>query len=134
MTSRAAKPSATGREAARFGRFLGAGAVNAGFGYVVFILVVHLVPTGWLALMITYAIGLTFNFFVFSRFVFVESTGHPARFVGSYIVAFALNSALYSAVYMWLPHPALAQLICLPPVAIATYLLMRCWSFAHRAP
>jgi putative flippase GtrA len=106
--------------------------VNALFGYLAFLLFIHLLKADWLALALAYVVGITFNYLVFSRFVFHDRIGSVARYLASYIIAFALNFVLYRALFAWLHRPPLVQLLCIPPVAVTTYLLLQGWSFSRR--
>lgn len=111
---------------AQFGRFLVVGALNTAFGYAVFAgLVVagmHPMP----ALVITYVVGVAFNFFTTGRYVFGAARREAfLRFVAAYVVIYVFNVALFN-LFAWMGASALvAQAICIPIVAVFSFALFK---------
>lgn len=119
--------------AIQFLRFLVVGALNTLFGYSVFAgLVLAGVPPVP-ALVLTYVVGVIFNFFTTRRFVFSRSArASLARFVAAYAVIYLFNQGLYKAMEAAGAGPLLAQALCLPPVAVFSFLLFKFQVFRDR--
>lgn len=118
----------------QFLRFLVVGAVNTLFGYAVFAgLILAGVPP-MPALVATYIVGVLFNFFTTRRFVFA-APGHGAalaRFVVAYVVIYFFNLALYTVFDHAGLSPLVAQALCVPVVAVFSFLLFKFQVFRDR--
>ena len=118
-------------------RFLATGLLNTAFGYGVYAALVLAGMPYIPALVLATVAGVVFNFFSFGRLAFrVSADGAGfARFVAGYGAALALNAAL-----LWIAHerlgldPYTAQLACLPPTVLATYLILNHWVYARARP
>lgn len=114
------------RTAAQFLRFLVVGALNTAFGYAVFAGLVlagmHPMP----ALVLTYVVGIAFNFFTTRRYVF-DNAGREAflRFVAAYVVIYLFNVALFQGISWLGASPLVAQALCVPVVAVFSFALFR---------
>ena len=111
--------------AAQFGRFLAVGLLNTLFGYVVFAVLILAGVPPMPALVLTYVVGVTFNYFTTGRLVFRGRQGAFLRFVAAYVVIYLVNLALYRLAEELGAAPLLAQALCLPPVAVFSFLLFR---------
>ncbi|HET7547099.1 MAG TPA: GtrA family protein [Usitatibacter sp.] len=122
--SRAGFPSGTPME---FVRFLAVGLGNTVFGYAVFALLVLAGVAPMPALVLTYVAGIVFNFFTTRRFVFRAAGGLArfARFVAAYAVVYAANVGLYRLAEAAGAGPLAAQAVCLPIVAVFSFLLFK---------
>ena len=110
----------------QFLRFLAVGALNTLFGYSVFagLVLAGLAPVP--ALVLTYVVGVTFNFFTTRRFVFATSPrASIARFVGAYVVIYLFNLGIFKLAEMAGAGPLLAQALCLPVVAVFSFFLFK---------
>src|SRR5712671_3707344 len=107
----------------RFRRFLIVGAFNAAAGYGVFagLLLVGLMPET--ALFVATVFGVLFNFATTGRFVFFDrDNSRIPQFVVVYAVIYVLNALALRYVTYLGTAPWLAQLLLVPPVAVATFL------------
>jgi putative flippase GtrA len=112
---------------AQFLRFLFVGALNTAFGYGVFAALVLSGMAPAPALVATYVVGILFNFFTTRRLVFGHA-GSPStflRFVAAYGVIYLFNAALFELVGMAGIGPLLGQALCLPVVAVFSFLLFK---------
>ena len=112
----------------QFIRFLAVGVLNTVFGYSVFAALVLAGVGPMLALVLAYIVGVPFNYFTTARFVFAHaprSRRSFLRFVGAYLVIYAFNAVLYRGVEMAVAAPLLAQALCIPAVAVFSFLLFR---------
>lgn len=113
-------------------RFLATGILNTAFGYGVYAGLVACGLPYLAALVLATVAGVIFNFFSFGHLAFRARLGGErfARFVAAYCAILALNAAL-----LWVVRhvagldPYTAQLVCLPPTVIATYLILQNWVY-----
>lgn len=118
----------------QFVRFLVAGGVNTLFGYSAYAVFVLAGLTPAIALLAATVLGVLFNFVTFGGFVFhgLNRAAIP-RFVVAYGVVYTLNLALLEALREFGGlRPLVAQLVCLPVVIPATFILLRESVFAKR--
>ena len=117
----------------RLARFLATGVLNTAVGYGLYALFVTLGMAYLPALVLATLLGVIFNFFSFGKLAFrsVLRVGAFVRFVAGYGAALGLNLLL-----LWLAHdrlgldPYTAQLACLPPTVLATWLVLEHWVYA----
>ena len=110
----------------QFLRFLVVGAVNTLFGYGVFagLVLAGMPPVP--ALVLTYVVGVLFNFLTTRRFVFARSArASLPRFIGAYVVIYFFNLALFKLVEAAGAGALVAQALCLPPVAVFSFFLFK---------
>jgi putative flippase GtrA len=118
----------------QFVRFLIVGAGNALFGYAVFSTTVlaGLNPTP--ALIITYIIGVIFNFFTTGRFVFGGARASAfLRFVVAYVVIYLFNVVLFKLIAITGTGALVDQAICIPLVAAFSFVLFKFHVFREGA-
>jgi putative flippase GtrA len=110
----------------QFVKFLVVGALNTLFGYSVFAgLVLAGVPPVP-ALVLTYVVGVLFNFMTTRRFVFSQSPrASLLRFIGAYVVIYFFNLGLYKLFELAGAVPLVAQALCLPVVAVFSFFLFK---------
>lgn len=122
---------------AQFLRFLAVGMLNTLFGYAIFagLVLAGLAPMP--ALVLAYLAGVPFNYFTTGRFVFggaPRSRAAFARFVVAYVVIYGFNAVLYRVAEMAVAGPLLAQALCIPAVAVFSFLLFKLHVFRDTAP
>jgi putative flippase GtrA len=123
----------TAGELSRFVRFLLVGGLNTVVGYSLFAGFILLGANSLAALTGATVLGILFNFASTGRLVF---GGGNARllppFLAVYGAQFLLNWAALNMLERAGLSPLLAQLLLLPPLAVATFLMMRRFVFrAH---
>lgn len=109
----------------RFPKFLMVGGLNTVFGYLVFFASYWLIGVHQIAILIATAVGALFNFFTTGRYVF-DSRGSRALlpFLAAYAFVYGANVLLVDGVMYFGLGAALAQLICLPLVAVLSYFVI----------
>jgi len=118
-----ARPATT---RAQFLRFLAVGALNTLFGYSVFAGLVLAGLPAMPALVLTYVVGILFNYFTTGRLVFMHAgRGALLRFIAAYGVIYVFNLALFRAAEALGAGPLLAQALCLPVVAVFSFVLFK---------
>lgn len=109
---------------ARFVRFLVVGVGNTLFGYAVFALIYAASGSHRAAIILATIIGVVFNFFTTGRLVFdSRSLAKLVPFVLGYGIVLALNLALVEILLRLGVNAFLAQLISLPAVVGASYVI-----------
>ncbi len=116
----------------QFVKFLLVGALNTLFGYSVFAGLVYAGIAPMPALLLTYVVGVLFNFVTTGRLVFTRSRASLLRFILAYVVIYIFNAALFKAVEAAGAGPLLAQAVCLPVVAVFSFLLFKFQVFRDR--
>lgn len=115
-----------GRTPVQFVKFLAVGALNTLFGYCVFagLILAGLDPMP--ALVLTYVVGVLFNYVTFGRLVFHHRSARAfVRFIGAYVVTYFFNLALFHGATGLGAGPLLAQALCVPVVALFSFLLFK---------
>ncbi len=116
----------------QFLRFLFVGVLNAAIGYAIFAGLVLLGAAPTPALIATYVVGTLINFFTTGRLVFNESRlSSLARFILAYVVIYFFNLGLFKLVAEAFPNPLATQALCLPVVAVFSFLLFKLFVFGR---
>ena len=119
----------------RFVRFLVVGGVNTLFGYSIFALVYLLSGNHVAALVVSVAIGVTFNFFSIGGVVFRTLAGRRfVLFCLNYAVALGVNYVMLEGLVAAGVEPLLAQVICMPVFIAVSYGLNARFVFRQRRP
>ena len=115
---------ATRRE---FVRFLAVGLLNTGFGYLVFSVSIFAGVPPMPSLVLTYLLGVPFNFMTTGTLVFDDHRRALFwRFVVAYGVIYVFNVASYHLLVAAVgAGPLVAQAICLPAVAVFAFILFK---------
>jgi putative flippase GtrA len=116
----------------RIWRYYQAGIVNTAFGYGLFALFVAIGLNMYLAQVVAHLIGVTFNYFTYSRHAFHDSDISKSRFVMSYGMNYLLGLAALWAVSHVFPSPYAAGFIAILFVSAVNYLVLRKWVFTVR--
>ena len=110
----------------QFIKFLFVGAINTAFGYGVFAAMVLGGVAPMPALVMTYVVGILFNFVTTRRYVFGRTGSSTfVRFVASYVAIYFFNLGLYQLLAVAGATPLVAQAICLPLVAVFSFVLFK---------
>jgi putative flippase GtrA len=117
----------------QFVRFLLVGALNTVIGYGIFAGLVLLGVGPTPALVATYVAGTLINYFTTGRLVFNESRSRVAslaRFILAYVVIYFFNLGLFMVVAGAFPNPLVTQALCVPVVAVFSFLLFKLFVFS----
>jgi putative flippase GtrA len=118
----------------RLWRYYQAGVVNTLFGYGAFAALVASGLNIYVAQIIAYIVGVTFNYVTYSRYVFHGQRASPGRFIASYAVNYAL-SVLALAGFTHLGFsPYAAGLFSTIGVSLINYFILGKVVFAPRQP
>lgn len=113
----------TDPELRRFVTFLAVGVLNTAFGYAVFAVLVAVGLGAQLALVLSFAMGVIWNYLTHAKLVFAtEGLGRLPAYVAVYVALYLLNAgALAGLMAMGLP-PLIAQALFLPVAAVLAYI------------
>lgn len=127
-------PSQAQSTAETFLRFLAAGLVNTAVGYGIYAVAVIAGAAPQLALILQFVLGALWNYQLHARMVFaVEGWRRLPVYIGSYLLIYALNAMALRLLLTQSIAPLAAQLILLPFVVLASWLLIgRVMGFRHR--
>jgi putative flippase GtrA len=108
-------------------RYYGVGALNTGFGYSLFALLVFVGLNLYVAQILAHFTGVAFNYFTYSRHVFHESSQRrPRAFVASYVFNYFIGLALLASAHHFVRSPYIAGFIAmLIGTAINFFILRR---------
>ena len=109
----------------RLWRYYQAGIVNTAFGYGLYALFVAFGLNMYLAQIIAHLLGMTFNYFTYSRYAFHDSDVSKIRFIISYGVNYLIGlPALYTA-SLAIDSPYLAGLVAVGFTSIVNYFVLK---------
>jgi putative flippase GtrA len=108
----------------RLARFVAAGILNTAFGYSVFAAVYLVTGMHRAAIVVATMIGVVFNYFTIGRFVFAHRTlSAILPFTLGYGIILILNVIAVDLLMGAGLNALFAQLVCLPPLAILSYVV-----------
>src|SRR5688500_15251578 len=118
----------------RLWRYYQAGIVNTAFGYGLYALLVAAGLNMYLAQIIAHLIGMTFNYFTYSRHAFHDAEASKLRLACSYAVNY-----LFGLASLWLAarvilSPYLAGFVAVVAVSLLNYFMLRRFVFVARKP
>ncbi len=113
------------RRLGRLVRFYQAAAINTAFGFGVFALMIRLGVNLYVAQVIAQVLGVTFNYFTYSRHVFRDRTASKWSYVLTYGVNYLVNLALLAAFARVIRSPYLAGLAATIVASLINFLMLR---------
>lgn len=125
--------------AARFGRlaqlirFYQAAAVNTAFGFGVYALIVRLGLNPFVAQVVAQVLGVTFNYFTYSRHAFRGHSASKRSFALAYIGNYLMNVALLALFLRVIRSATLAGLAATIAASLLNFLVLRSLVFRRRA-
>lgn len=114
-------------------RFYQAAAINTAFGYGVYAVLVYAGVNLFVAQIIAQVLGVTFNYFVYSRHVFRDRHGSKVSFVLAYVGNYLINLAFLAGFSRMTHSPYLAGLAATVCASLVNYFALRSLVF-RRAP
>ena len=117
----------------RLWRYYQAGIVNTAFGYGLYALFVALGLNMYLAQIVAHLLGMTFNYFTYSRHAFQDSDVSKGRFILSYAVNYLLGLAALWVASQFIVSPYLAGFVAVVVVSLINYLILKNWVFSVRS-
>jgi putative flippase GtrA len=121
----------------RFGqliRFYQAAAINTLFGFGIYALMIRLGVNLYVAQIIAQVLGVTFNYFTYSRHVFRDRDASKGSFVLAYVGNYLVNLALLATLSRFIHSPYLAGFVATLGASVINYLALRSLVFRRRAP
>jgi putative flippase GtrA len=109
----------------RLWRYYQAGLVNTLFGYGLYALFVWAGVNMYVAQITAHVLGMTFNYFTYSRFAFAGHDGSKGRFIASYILNYVLGLIALAAAAQAIRSPYLAGLVSVVFVSVVNYFILK---------
>jgi putative flippase GtrA len=109
----------------RLWRYYQAGLVNTLFGYGLYALFVWAGVNMYVAQITAHVLGMTFNYFTYSRFAFAGRDGSKGRFIASYILNYVLGLIALAAAAQAIRSPYLAGLVSVVFVSVVNYFILK---------
>jgi putative flippase GtrA len=119
--------------AGRLLRYYGAGLVNTMVGYGLYAAFVALGLDIYLAQALGHVLGMSFNYFSYSRFAFRDEQGSLARFVGSYALNYLLGLGLLFLAVRVVTNPYLAGLLSTLVLSVINYFILARFVFTRKS-
>jgi len=116
----------------RLWRYYQAGIVNTAFGYGLYAAFVALGLNMYLAQIVAHMLGMTFNYFTYSRHAFHDSDVSKGRFILSYAINYLLGLAALWIASQFIVSPYLAGFVAVIVVSLINYLILKNWVFSVR--
>lgn len=111
-------------------RFIVVGFLNTIFGYSVFLTLLLAGYAGPVALLVATGAGFVWNYFSYSKGLQgALSFVSVFRYILTFIIIYVTNVSAFNLLRTVIRHDWLAQMICLPLVALLTAVLFRLWVF-----
>jgi len=115
-------------------RFYSVSVLNTLFGYSVYALLVAGGINLYLAQILSQLIGMTFNYFTYSRHVFREHDATVLRYVGAYAGNYLMNLALLALFHYLVGSPYLAGLLAVIVASLINLVVLKRLVFRPRKP
>ena len=120
--------------AARVFRYYQAGIINTLFGYSLYVLLVWLGLSPYLAQLLAHVTGVAFNYVTYSRLAFPDARTAKLRFVAFYVVTYLLSAALLALSLQFLSSPYAAGFAVAAVSSVINYLILRRFVFLAPTP
>lgn len=115
-------------------RFYQAAAINTAFGFGVYALMIRLGVNLYAAQAIAQVLGVTFNYFTYSRHAFRDREASKPSFVLAYVANYLVNLALLAVFAQVIRSLYLAGLAATIAASLVNFLVLRSLVFRRRAP
>lgn len=122
----------TGSRLGQLIRFYQAAAINTLFGYGVFALLIWLGLNLYVAQIVAQVLGVSFNYFTYSRHVFRDRTASKGSFVLAYAGNYLVNLALLAAFSQVIASPYVAGFAATIAASVINYLALRSLVFRRK--
>ena len=102
------------------------GTLNTVFAYSIYCFLVYCELDIWLALLFSTVVGVLFNFFTLSSFVFYQKGSSVFfKFISVYAVVYLLHAVLLNNINTVVDNAFVSGIILVFPMALLTYYLMK---------
>ena len=115
-------------------RFYQAAVVNTAFGFGLYALLIFLGVNPFAAQAISFASGVTFNYFMYSRHVFKDGERAKLRFIAAYGVNYLLNLSLLALFKLFIHNDYLAGAVVTLIASLINYFALKHLVFVRKTP
>jgi putative flippase GtrA len=121
------------RRVEELARYYGVGAINTVFGIGLYSALVYVGVNLFVAQLIAHVSGTFFNYFTYSRGVFVGHERRPLAFAMSYLANYLIGLGLLAAIHHFIPNPYIDIFIALLIGTAINYLILKRFAFRSRS-
>jgi len=114
-------------------RFYQAAALNAVFGFSLYAILVYGGLNLYLAQLVAHSVGVTFNYFTYSRHVFNGAPPAKIRFIIAYTINYFVGFFALALVNHFIPSPYIAMAVAIVIASIINFIALKYGVFV-RAP
>jgi putative flippase GtrA len=113
-------------------RYYKIGVINSIFGYSFYSLLIFLGANIYVAQLLSTIIGVTFNYFTYTRHVFHHTSPHVSRFMGAYAINYCLGVGFLTVFHHFFPSAYLAGFLSLIATSIVNYGMLKFFVFTRQ--
>lgn len=113
-------------------RFYQAAMVNAAFGFGLYVIFVRFGLNIYAAQIVSHALGMTFNYFTYSRHVFRDSAPAKLKFAATYTINYLIGLALLFVGSFFIESPYVVGFVVLILASFINYFLLKYVVFVKR--
>lgn len=106
-------------------RFCQAGVLNFAFGFGLYVILVKLGFTPYVAQLVSHIVGVIFNYTIYHRYVFIESKPAKLKFILSYIVNYLASLLTLFLLMKIITSPYVSGFITILLVFLANYFVLK---------
>ena len=113
-------------------RYYKIGVVNTIFGIGVYSLLVFFGLNLFVAQILSHIVGVTFNYFMFTKHVFRTVKPHIPRYIFSYGVNYLIGLAFLALFHHFMPSPYIAGFLSAASASVINYVILKTFVFRRR--
>ena len=121
-------------ESTRLWRYYQAAILNTAFGYGLFALFIAIGMNMYVAQIFAHILGVSFNYFTYSKHAFRNTGGSKVKFILAYVVNYLLGLVTLKIVSLAIASPYLAGFITLIIVSLINYVVLSNLVFTNNRP
>lgn len=114
-------------------RFYQAAIVNTAFGISLYFVLVRIGLNLYVAQAAAHVLGMTFNYYTYSRHVFRDSAAAKSRFFYSYVIYYFISAGFLFAAHQVLKSPYVSGLVATFLTSVINYFSLKYLVFKKRA-
>ena len=112
-------------------RYYKIGIINSIFGYACYVTFVYVGCNIYIAQILSTIMGITFNYFTYTRHVFHDTRPYISRYMGAYALNYLLGVGFLTLFHHFLNSPYLAGFLSLVTTSIVNYVILKFFVFTR---
>jgi putative flippase GtrA len=115
-------------------RYYKIGVINTVFGLALYSLLVFFGLNLFVAQILSHIVGVTFNYFTFTRHVFTEHKPNILRYIASYGVNYLIGLGFLTLFHHFVRSPYIAGFLSAASTSVINYVILKFFVFRRRGP